>query len=148
MCNSYDMAAGHSVSDQAAGGMGMNSSMTGQRVMPVGVIDVGVDLQRGADPDVAEDGQGVVGRDPQVLQPRGEGMPRMVETLMVRSLLVSQIRRKDRMRLRGSTGRLFTGLLRQPRLGRRQLHWSRWRRRHQATARKCHYQRREALAVT
>src|ERR1700733_14002240 len=104
MCNSYDMAAGHSVSDQAAGGMGMNSSMTGQRVMPVGVIDVGVDLQRGADPDVAEDGQGVVGRDPQVLQPRGEGMPRMVETLMVRSLLVSQIRRKDRMRLRGSTG--------------------------------------------
>ena len=44
--------------------------------------------------------------------------------------------------------RLFTSLLHRPRPVRDQLHWSRWRRRHQATARNCHYQRRQALAVT
>jgi SRSO17 transposase len=44
--------------------------------------------------------------------------------------------------------RLFTGLLRRLRPARDQLHWSAWRRRHQATARNCHYQRRQALAVT
>ena len=38
--------------------------------------------------------------------------------------------------------RLFTGLLQQPPAPRLQLHWSRWRRRHQATARACHYRRR------
>jgi SRSO17 transposase len=44
--------------------------------------------------------------------------------------------------------RLFTGLLGPLQPARHQLHWSSWRRRHQATARRCHYQRREALAVT
>ena len=38
--------------------------------------------------------------------------------------------------------RLFTGLCQQPRAPALQLHWSRWRRRHQATARACHYRRR------
>jgi SRSO17 transposase len=38
--------------------------------------------------------------------------------------------------------RLFTGLVQQPPAPRSQLHWSRWRRRHQATARACHYRRR------
>ena len=41
--------------------------------------------------------------------------------------------------------RLFTGLSQQPRAPAAQLHWSQWRRRHQATARACHYRRR-ALA--
>jgi SRSO17 transposase len=43
--------------------------------------------------------------------------------------------------------RLFTGLSRQQTAPAIQLHWSRWRRRHQATARACHYRRR-ALAPT
>ena len=38
--------------------------------------------------------------------------------------------------------RLFTGLLQQPPPPRMQLHWSRWRRRHQATARASHYRQR------
>ena len=38
--------------------------------------------------------------------------------------------------------RLFTGLCQQPPAPATQLHWSRWRRRHQATARACHYRRR------
>jgi SRSO17 transposase len=38
--------------------------------------------------------------------------------------------------------RLFTGLCQQPSAPGLQLHWSRWRRRHQATARACHYRRR------
>jgi SRSO17 transposase len=38
--------------------------------------------------------------------------------------------------------RLFTGLGQQPAAPATQLHWSRWRRRHQATARACHYRRR------
>lgn len=38
--------------------------------------------------------------------------------------------------------RLFTGLSQQPPALATQLHWSRWRRRHQATARACHYRRR------
>jgi len=38
--------------------------------------------------------------------------------------------------------RLLTGLTRQPATPAAQLHWSRWRRRHQATARNCHYRRR------
>jgi hypothetical protein len=46
---------------------------------------------------------------------------------------------------RGPGSRLFTGLSRQPPAPSAQLHWSRWRRRHQATARACHYRRR-ALA--
>jgi SRSO17 transposase len=41
--------------------------------------------------------------------------------------------------------RLFTGLSQQPPAPAAQLHWSQWRRRHQATARACHYRRR-ALA--
>jgi SRSO17 transposase len=41
--------------------------------------------------------------------------------------------------------RLFTGLCQQPPAPAAQLRWSRWRRRHQATARACHYRRR-ALA--
>ena len=49
---------------------------------------------------------------------------------------------------RNEIRRLFAGLLHRPRPARHQLHWSHWRRRHQATARKCHYQRRQALAVT
>jgi SRSO17 transposase len=43
--------------------------------------------------------------------------------------------------------RLFTGLSRQLAAPAMQLHWSRWRRRHQATARACHYRRR-TLAPT
>jgi len=38
--------------------------------------------------------------------------------------------------------RLFTGLTRQPPAPATLLHWSRWRRRHQATARASHYRRR------
>jgi SRSO17 transposase len=49
---------------------------------------------------------------------------------------------------RNEIRRLFTSLLHCPRPARHQLHWSAWRRRHQATARNCHYQRRQALAVT
>jgi len=49
---------------------------------------------------------------------------------------------------RNEIRRLFTGLSRRPWPVRHQLHWSLWRRRHQATARKCHHQRREALALT
>jgi SRSO17 transposase len=49
---------------------------------------------------------------------------------------------------RNEIRRLFTGLLHRPRAASDQLRWSRWRRRHQATARNCHYQRRQALAVT
>jgi SRSO17 transposase len=46
---------------------------------------------------------------------------------------------------RNEIRRLFTGLRQQLPSPRTQLHWSRWRRRHQATARACHYRRR-ALA--
>ena len=38
--------------------------------------------------------------------------------------------------------RLSTGLCQQPTAPRIQLHWSRWRRRHQYTARACHYRQR------
>ena len=38
--------------------------------------------------------------------------------------------------------RLFTGLRQRPATPAMQLKWSRWRRRHQATARACHYRRR------
>jgi hypothetical protein len=38
--------------------------------------------------------------------------------------------------------RLFTGLCQQLPAPRLQLHWSRWRRRHQAIARACHNRRR------
>jgi SRSO17 transposase len=41
--------------------------------------------------------------------------------------------------------RLFTGLRQQPPPPSRQLDWSRWRRRHQATARACHYRRRTLM---
>jgi SRSO17 transposase len=43
---------------------------------------------------------------------------------------------------RNEIRRLFTGLSQQPPPPALQLHWSRWRRRHQATARACHYRRR------
>ena len=43
---------------------------------------------------------------------------------------------------RNEIRRLFTGLRQQPLSPRTQLHWSQWRRRHQATARACHYRRR------
>lgn len=49
---------------------------------------------------------------------------------------------------RNEIRRLFTGLLSRPPPITDQLRWSTWRRRHQATARKRHYQRREALAIT
>jgi SRSO17 transposase len=48
---------------------------------------------------------------------------------------------------RNEIRRLFTGLRQQLPSPRTQLHWSRWRRRHQATARTCHYRRR-ALTPT
>ena len=38
--------------------------------------------------------------------------------------------------------RLFTGLRQRPATPAMQLKWSRWRRRHQAAARACHYRRR------
>jgi SRSO17 transposase len=43
---------------------------------------------------------------------------------------------------RNEIRRLFTGLRQQLPAPALQLHWSRWRRRHQATARACHYRRR------
>ena len=43
---------------------------------------------------------------------------------------------------RNEIRRLFTGLSQQLPAPAMQLHWSRWRRRHQATARACHYRRR------
>jgi SRSO17 transposase len=43
---------------------------------------------------------------------------------------------------RNEIRRLLTGLLTRPIPARLQLHWSRWRRRHQAIARACHYRRR------
>jgi SRSO17 transposase len=43
---------------------------------------------------------------------------------------------------RNEIRRLFTGLCQQVPAPRLQLHWSRWRRRHQATACACHYRRR------
>jgi SRSO17 transposase len=49
---------------------------------------------------------------------------------------------------RNEIRRLFTSLFRQPRPIPDQLRWSLWRRRHQATARKSHYHRRQALALT
>jgi len=53
-------------------------------------------------------------------------------------------RREDQMipLTRNELRRLFTGLTQQPPAAAMQLHWSRWRRRHQATARTCHYRRR------
>jgi SRSO17 transposase len=48
---------------------------------------------------------------------------------------------------RNEIRRLFTGLCQQPSAPRSQLRWSRWRRRHQATARACHYRQR-ALSPT
>jgi len=48
---------------------------------------------------------------------------------------------------RNEIRRLFTRLRQQLPAPRTQLHWSRWRRRHQATAQACHYQRR-ALTAT
>ena len=41
--------------------------------------------------------------------------------------------------------RLLTGLTRQLAAPAAQLHWSRWRRRHQATARNCHHRRRAQM---
>jgi hypothetical protein len=46
---------------------------------------------------------------------------------------------------RNEIRKLFSGLRQQLPAPALQLHWSRWRRRHQATARACHYRRR-ALA--
>jgi SRSO17 transposase len=43
---------------------------------------------------------------------------------------------------RNEIRKLFTGLSQQLPAPAMQLHWSRWRRRHQATARACHYRRR------
>ena len=43
---------------------------------------------------------------------------------------------------RNEIRRLFTGLCQQLAAPAMQLHWSRWRRRHQPTARACHYRRR------
>jgi len=53
-------------------------------------------------------------------------------------------RREDQLipLTRNEIRRLFTGLTQQPPAAALQLHWSRWRRRHQATARACHYRRR------
>jgi hypothetical protein len=42
-------------------------------------INVGVDLQRGADPAVSEDGLGVAGRDVHVLEERGDRVPEVVD---------------------------------------------------------------------
>jgi hypothetical protein len=48
---------------------------------------------------------------------------------------------------RNEIRRLFTGLGQQPPAPAIQLHWSRWRRRHQATARRCHYQPHQTLTA-
>jgi len=47
---------------------------------------------------------------------------------------------------RNEIRRLFTGLCQQPPAPRMQLHWSRWRRHHQFTARACQYRRRALTA--
>jgi SRSO17 transposase len=44
--------------------------------------------------------------------------------------------------IRNEIRRLFAGLCQRPPPPRPQLHWSRWRRRHQFTAQACHYRRR------
>jgi hypothetical protein len=46
---------------------------------------------------------------------------------------------------RNEIRRLFTGLCQKLPAPGLQLRWSRWRRRHQATARRCHHQRRAVL---
>ena len=48
---------------------------------------------------------------------------------------------------RNEIRRLFTSLTCQPQPIRHQLHWSCWRRRHQATVRRCHYRHREPLTA-
>jgi hypothetical protein len=48
---------------------------------------------------------------------------------------------------RNEIRRLFTGLGRQLPAPGKQLHWSRWRRRHQATAQASHYRRRAVTAT-
>lgn len=50
-----------------------------ERVAAGLVIDVGVDLQRGADPGVAEDGLRVAGWNAQLLQERGDCVPEVVD---------------------------------------------------------------------
>jgi SRSO17 transposase len=46
---------------------------------------------------------------------------------------------------RNEIRKLFTSLRQQPAPPRMQLHWSRWRRRHQSVARACHYRRRALI---
>jgi hypothetical protein len=50
----------------------------GERVAPSRFINVGIDLQRGADPAVSEDGLGVTCRDVQVLEKRRYDVPEVV----------------------------------------------------------------------
>jgi SRSO17 transposase len=59
-------------------------------------------------------------------------------------LAASQDSREDQLipLTRHEIRRLFTGLTQQPPAPRIQLHWSRWRRRHQAAARASHYRQR------
>jgi hypothetical protein len=51
----------------------------GERITPGRFIDVRIDLQRGADPAVPEDGLGVASRYVQVLEERGDHMPQVVD---------------------------------------------------------------------
>jgi hypothetical protein len=51
----------------------------GERVAPCRFINVGIDLQRGADPAVSEDGLGVTCRDVQVLEKRCYEVPEVVD---------------------------------------------------------------------
>ena len=51
----------------------------GERSAPSWFIDVGIDLQRGADPAVPKDDLGVAGRDVEVLKQRGNDVPQMVD---------------------------------------------------------------------
>ena len=60
--------------------------------------------------------------------------PAVRAPLPLRGLLIPLTRNEIR--------KLFTGLCQQLPAPRLQLHWSRWRRRHQAIARACHYRRR------
>jgi len=68
------------------------------------LVGVGVDLQRGADPGVAEDPLRVAGGTPRSLS-SDPTVCRTWWTLMILILLSSQMRRKDRTKLRGSIGR-------------------------------------------
>jgi hypothetical protein len=83
----------------------------------------------------------------------GEACPRGMQRLLSSAVIDTEGLRDDlrayvvRHLTRNEIRRLFTSLTDKPPPIRQLLNWSCWRRLHQATARRCHYQRREALAA-